>query len=143
MHTYGAFYTIFHSKLLENVSQYGETEKKQFKRFHDLLVKIGEQSNEGLSLVMNTYKIRACTIGRKCIDNDICEKLKDNFKVRKHEDTRNAQSSRNIPIIKTEYALLLLNSTSDSAYTEQPLRISAIELKKEYFTVRCLINMGS
>ena len=78
-----------------------ETKMKQLNAIHDRCLKIvydGEKSNEGLPSVMNTNKIHACKLIRKCIDRDICDIFKDHFTIQNHvKETINTKESLNMP----------------------------------------------
>ena len=104
--------------------------------FHDRCVKIaynGKKSNEGHPLAITANKIRACVQVRKYIDKDICKVFEDHFIVQNHEtDTRNAQNSVKVPLIKGEYARKSLYFTCAKIYNELPLKIRRITNSTEF-----------
>ena len=107
-----------------------QTQLNRLTSLHDwtlLVVFDGAGAGQDRPSVVAGNKIRACKLVRKCLDNDICDILKNYFTLQQHErETRNNKLILKLPSIKSEYAHKSFYFMSAKVYDDLPLKVRKI-----------------
>ena len=110
------------------------TQVKRLSSFHYRCLKIINRNSKNpiaIQLAANAKKIRACTLVRKCLDNEICENFQRYFELQQHKtQTRNSEFLIRLPCIKTEYARKSFHFMGAKMYNELQIDLKNVNYFK-------------